>query len=199
MVAAFEAKKEIPVYMRRAFFSLIALLAISACTFGQAASSDTASSDTQTLQALLREVRALRQELRASLNRTQSMQILLARFQVQEGVVTKASDRLNESRQKVFDIHVHQKEQAVEAKRLEDELNSAETPQQQADLQERIKRVKSELDLAENIAQQQQTTEIQAEQQLRDERDKLGAIESQLDEFIRVMGSPAETSGRNRP
>src|ERR1700735_5745671 len=112
MVAALEANKEIPVCMRRAFFSMIAWLAISASTFGQAASSDTASSDTQTLQALLREVRALRQELRASLNRTQSMQILLARFQVQEGVVTKASDRLNESRQKVFDVQVHQKELA---------------------------------------------------------------------------------------
>jgi hypothetical protein len=180
--------------MQRAFFCMTALLAISACAFGQAA-----SSDTQTLQALLSEVRALRQELRASLNRTQSMQILLARFQVQEGVVTKASDRLNESRQKVFDTHVHQKELAVEAKRLEDALNSAETPQQQADLQEKIKQVKSDLEVAGNIAQQQQTTEIQAEQQLRDEQDKLGALESQLDELIRVMGSPAETSGRNRP
>ena len=199
IVAAIEARKEIPVYMRRAFFCMIALLAISACTFGQAASSDTAPSDTQTLQALLSEVRALRQELRASLNRTQSMQILLARFQVQEGVVTKASDRLNESRQKVFDIHLRQKELAIEAKRLEDGLNSAETPQQQADLQERIKRTKSELDLAGNIAQEQQTTEIQADQQLRDEQDKLGAIESQLNELIRVMGSPGETSGRNRP
>jgi hypothetical protein len=144
-------------------------------------------------------VRALRQELHASLNRTQSMQILLARFQVQEGVFTKASDHLNESRQKVFDIHLHQKELAVEAKRFEDALNSAETPQQQADLQERIKRAKSELDIAGNIAQQQETTEIQAEQQLRDEQDKLGAIESQLDELIRVMGRSAETSGHNRP
>ena len=171
--------------MRRAFLYMTALLALSECAFGQAA-----SSDTQTLQALLSEVRALRQELHASLNRTQSMQILLARFQVQEGVVTKASDRLNESRQKVLDIHMHQKGQAVEAKRLEDELNSAETPQQQADLQERIKRVKSELDLAGDIAQQQQTTEIQAEQQLRDERDRLGAIEGQLDELIRVMAKP---------
>ena len=180
--------------MRRAFFCMTALLAISACAFGQ-----TASSDTQTLQALLSEVRALRQELRASLNRTQSMQILLARFQVQEGVVTKASDRLNESRQKVFDTHVYQKELAVKAKQLEDALNRAETPQQQADLQERIKQVKSDLEVSGNVAQQQQTTEIQAEQQLRDEQDKLGAIESQLDELIRVMGSPAETSGRNRP
>lgn len=180
--------------MRRALFCVSALLATSASAFGQAA-----SSDTQTLQALLSEVRALRQELRAALNRTQSMQILLARFQVQEGVVAKASDRLNESRQKFFDIHVQQKELAVEAKRLEDALSSADTPQQQADLQERIKHTKSELEVAGNIAQQHQTTEIQAEQQLRDEQDKLAAIESELDELIRIVGSPAETSGHNRP
>ena len=109
--------------MRRAFLYKTALVALSACALGQAA-----SSDSQTLQALLSEVRGLRQELRASLNRTQSMQILLARFQVQEGVVTKASDRLSESRQKVFDTQVHQKELAVESKRLEDALNSAEPP-----------------------------------------------------------------------
>jgi len=180
--------------MRRTLFCMSALLAISASAFGQAA-----LSDTQTLQALLSEVRALRQELRAALNGTQSMQILLARFQVQEGVVAKASDRLNESRQKVFDTHVHQKELAVEAKRLEDALNGADTPQQQADLQERIKHAKSELEVVANIAQQQQTAEIQAEQQLRDEQDKLAAIENHLDELVRTMGGPAETSGRNRP
>jgi hypothetical protein len=44
--------------MRRAFFCTTALLTISACAFGQAA-----SSDTKTLQALLSEVRALRQAL----------------------------------------------------------------------------------------------------------------------------------------
>jgi len=180
--------------MRRAFFCITALLATSACAFGQ-----TASPDTQTLQALLSEVRALRQELRASLNRTQSMQILLARFQVQEGVVTKASDRLNESRQKVADTHVHHKEQEIEIKRLEGELNSAETAQQQAGLQGEIKRAKSELEVLANVEQHQQTTEIQAAQQLRDEQYKLGAIESQLDELVRVMGSAAETSGHNRP
>jgi valyl-tRNA synthetase len=181
-------------YMRRAFFCMAALLPISACAFGQ-----TASPDTQAVQALLSEVRALRQELRVSLNRTQSIQILLARFQVQEGVVTKASDRLNESRQKVSDTHVHQKELEIEAKRLEDALNAAETPTQQADLQERIKRAKSELEVVANLKQQQQTTETQAQQQLRDEQDKLGAVETQLDELIRVMGSAAEASGHSRP
>jgi len=51
--------------MRRAFFCVIAVLAMSGLAVGQAA-----TSDTQTLQALLSEVRALRQDLCVSLNRT---------------------------------------------------------------------------------------------------------------------------------
>lgn len=180
--------------MRRTLFFMSAFLTVSVGAFGQAA-----SSDTQTLQALLSEVRALRQELRAALNKSQSMEILLARFQVQEGVVAKASDRLHESRQKLLETHVHQKELTIEARRLEDALNGSETPQQQADLQERIKHAKSELEVVGSIAQQQQTAEIQAEQQLRDEQDKLAAIENHLDELIRTVVSPADTSGRDRP
>lgn len=181
--------------MRRAFFCMTALLAISACAFGQAA-----SSDTQTLQALLSEVRALRQDLRVSLNRTQGIQILLARLQLQEGAVTRASDHLNDARQKLFETHVRQRELSSGLKRTEEALNTADNPADNPqDLQDRIKHIKSDLEIAGNIAQQQQTTETQAEQELRDERDKLSVIEGQLDELIRTMGSTAETSGRNRP
>lgn len=181
--------------MRRAFFCMLTLSGMSACAFGQAA-----SSDTQALQALLSEVRGLRQDLRVSLNRAQSMQILLARLQMQEGAVTRASDHLNDARQRLLDMHVHQREITSELKRLEEALSGAENPQQQTDFQDRIKQVKSNLEIAGNVAQQQQTTESQAEQQLRDEQDKLGAIESQLDDLIRVMGQqPAETVGHNRP
>jgi DNA repair exonuclease SbcCD ATPase subunit len=118
---------------------------------------------------------------------------------MEEGAVTRASDHLNDARQKLSDTHVHQREMTTELKRLEEALNSAENPQQQTDLQDRVKHVKSDLEIAGNIAQQQQTTEIQAEQQLRDEQDKLGAIESQLDELIRTMGNLVEPSAGKRP
>jgi len=179
--------------MRRTFCLIIVLFETSGFAFGQA------SSDSQTLQALLSEVRALRQDLRVSLGRTQTMQILLARLQMQEGVVARASDHLNDARQKLLDTHAHQKELTLETKRLDDALNTTENPVQQTDLQDRIKHVRSEVEVVGNIAQQQQTTEIQAEQQLREERDKLSTIESQLDELIRAMGNSAEQSGRNRP
>jgi phosphoenolpyruvate carboxylase len=181
--------------MRRAFFCMTALLAIPVCAFGQAA-----SSDTQALQALLNEVRALRQELRVSLNRTQGSQILLARLQLQEEAVTRASDHLNDSRQKLLETRVRQRELSSELKRTEEALNTAANPADNPqDLQDRIKHIKSDLEIAGNTAQQQQTTETQAEQQLRDEQDKLSGIEGQLDELIRTMVSTAETSGRSRP
>ncbi len=98
--------------MRRALFCFISsLLGMSAFAFGQ-----TTSTDSQTLQSLLSEVRGLRQDLRVSLNRAQSMQILLARFQMQESAVTSASDHLNDARQRLLDAQVHQKELALEFK-----------------------------------------------------------------------------------
>ena len=180
--------------MRRVFLLLSVVFGIFSAAFAQAA-----PSNAQTLQAILTEVHALRQDLRVSLNRAQTTQILLARFQLQEGAITRASDRLNEARQKLLDTHVQQKELALEVKRLEDALNSAENAQQQTDLHERVKHVKSDFEVAGNIAQQQQTTEIQAEQQLRAEQDKLSALETQLDELIRSMGNSGEQSGHNRP
>jgi len=114
-------------------------------------------------------------------------------------VITRASDRLNDARQKLLDTHVHQKELASEAKRLEDELNTAENPQQQNDLQDRIKHIKSDLEVIGSLSQQQQTTEIQAEQQLREEQDKLTALESQLDQLVGTMADSKPKASDSRP
>lgn len=179
--------------MRRTLLVIIGLMGMLACASGQAA-----RADTQTLQALLSEVRALRQDLRASLNRTQSMQILLARFQIQEGVISRATDRLSGARQKLQDTQFHQKELGLEQKRIEDSLTDADT-QQQSDLLDRLNHVKSDLEITGHLAQQQQTTEIQAQQQLRDEQDKLNVLETQMDELIGGMGTSNSKPGANRP
>src|ERR1700757_3351099 len=127
--------------MRRAFLPIVVFLGMSACAFGQSP-----SSDIQTLQALLSEVRALRQDLRVSLNRTQATHILLPLSKRQKGAFTRASDRLNEARQRLLDTHVHQKELTLQVKRLEDELNDAENSEQRTALEDRIKHVKSDLE-----------------------------------------------------
>lgn len=180
--------------MRRLFLLITVVLGMCGVAFAQGA-----SSDPQTLQALLTEVRALRQDLRASLARVQSVQILLSRLQMQQGAVARASEHLEEARSKLAEIQVRQREVASELKRLEDALGAEGNLQQQKVLQERINRVKSDLEATGDTEQQRQATEIQAEQQLRAEQDKLSALETQLDELIRRMGNTVDQSDRNGP
>jgi hypothetical protein len=72
--------------MRRTYFFIVVVLGMATATFAQ-----TTSPDPQTLQALLTEVRQLRQDLQVSLTRMQSAQILLSRLQLQEVSVSRAS------------------------------------------------------------------------------------------------------------
>jgi len=180
--------------MRRVFLLTLTLFGASAAAFGQGA-----SSDPQTLQAILTEVSALRQELRLSLARVQTSQILLSRLQMQEGAVARASEHLDDARSKLLEVKVHRREMALELKRLEDDLGAENDLQRQKNLQERIQHGKSDLEVTVHVEQQRQSTETQAEQQLRPEQDKLGALEAQLDDLIRTMGDPIERSGHNLP
>lgn len=180
--------------MRRLFLVIPVVLGMYGVVFAQGA-----LSDPQTLQAILTEVHALRQDLRVSLARVQSVQILLSRLQMQQGAVARASEHLEDARSKLAEIQVRQREVASELKRTEDAMGAEENLQQQRVFQERINRVKSDLEVTGDTEQQRQATEIQAEQQLRAEQDKLSALETQLDELIRSMGNTVDQSGRNRP
>jgi DNA repair exonuclease SbcCD ATPase subunit len=173
--------------MRRATFLVFAVFGFSATVFGQAA-----ANEPQTLQALLTEVRELRQELRFSLARIQTAQILLSRLQTQQSVVTHAADRFDEARAKFDAAQDRRQHEATEFKRLEDSLSSEENPAQQKMLEDEIVHFKSELEASTAAEQQSQAIENECEQQLRIERDKLDAINAQLDEILKSMGSSNE-------
>jgi len=177
--------------MRRAYFLILVVLVVfgvTAATFGQAT-----SSDSQTLKALLTEVRELRQVLQSSLTRIQSAQILLSRLQSQEVAVTRASQHLDDARSKLAEVQVAMRREAAEIKHFEDEAPNGENA---AQVEEALKRAKSELEASTNLQQQRQATESEAEEQLRTEQDKLSCLETQLDELVRNMDNPSEQSGR---
>ncbi|HMD78291.1 MAG TPA: hypothetical protein VKG86_13060 [Terracidiphilus sp.] len=173
--------------MRRTVSLILAVFGLSATVFGQ-----TTPSEPQTLQALLTEVRELRQELRFSLARIQTAQILLSRLQTQQSVVTHAADRLDEARAKFDAAQDRRQHEASEFKRLEDSLSSEENPAQQKMLEDEIVHFKSELEASTAAEQQAQAIENECEVQLRNERDKLDAINAQLDEILKSMGSSNE-------
>ena len=175
--------------MRRIYFLIIVVFGLAAATFGQAT-----SSDSQTLRALLSEVRELRQALQVSLGRIQSAQILLSRLQIQEVAVTRASQHLDDARSKLAEVQVVLKREAAEIKHFEDEAPNA--GESTAQVEEALKRAKSDLEASTNLEQQRQATESEAEEQLRTEQDKLNSLETQLDELVRNMDNPSEPSDR---
>ena len=101
--------------MRRTYFFVAVVFGMATATFAQ-----TTSSDSPTLQALLTEVRQLRQDLQISLTRMQSGQILLSRLQIQEVAVSRASQHLDDARSKLAEVQVVIRSEAAEIKHFED-------------------------------------------------------------------------------
>jgi len=57
-------------------------------------------------------------------------------------------------------------------------------------------RAKADLEASTILAQQRQSTETDAEQQMRTEQDKLDMLESRLDELVGKIGSPSAQPAR---
>jgi len=172
--------------MRRTHFFIFVVFGMATATFAQ-----TTSSDSQTLQALLTEVRQLRQDLQASLTRMQSAQILLSRLQIQEVAVTRASQHVDETRSKLAEAQLVQKTQAAKVASLTSLKDAVSAnPEQQGDVQERLNSAQSDLNATTDLAQQRQAIEIEAEQQLRTAQDKLNSLENQLDELVKDIRKP---------
>jgi chromosome segregation ATPase len=175
--------------MNRSLLLVLALLLHSTACFGQ-----TSASDSQTLQALLSEVHQLRLELRTTTIAAQRAQILIYRLQEQEATVARASQRLDEVRDKLGRAQDEQNHIAADAKRLEDFISNLENPVAQRNEQEaRLPQSKSHLESVENRAQQLQSQEIDAEQHLKEEEDRLSDLRAQLDRLDKALENAGPT------
>jgi isoleucyl-tRNA synthetase len=174
--------------MRRTYFLIAAVFGLATAAFAQ-----TTSSDSQTIQSLLTEVRQLRQDLQVSFTRMESAQILLSRLQIQQVAVSRASQHLDDARTKLAEVQVVIRSETAEIKHYEDAPGNAENEAQAAAA---LNRAKSDLEASTNLAQQRQSIETDAELQLRTEQDKLTRLESLLDELVEKIATPREHPGR---
>jgi chromosome segregation ATPase len=174
--------------MKRSSLFVFGVLLSSTACFGQ-----TAPGDSQTLQALLSEVRQLRQDLQTTTVAAQRAQILIYRLQGQEAAVARASQRLDEVRDKLARVQDERRHLATDVKQHEDFISNTENPPAQRKvLEDRLPQLKSELESRGNLEQQQLTQEIDAEQHLRAEEVKLSDLQDQLDRLDKAL----ENAGR---
>ena len=144
--------------MKRSSLFVLSLLLFPTACFGQST-----PSDSQTLQALLLEIRQLRQDLQTTTIAGQRAQILIYRLQGQEAAVARASQRLDEAPDKLARIQDQRKQVVGEIKRTEGFISNTENPPtQRKELADRLAQLKTRLESLEDEQQQPQTREIEA-------------------------------------
>jgi DNA repair exonuclease SbcCD ATPase subunit len=180
--------------MYRSFFLALSLLFVPAAGFCQSS-----STDSQTLQALLAEVRQLRKDLQTTTAAAQRAQILFYRLQVQEANVARATRRVDEAKTRVAASQNEKRILTAELKRNEDMLNeSAASPTDRKQAEDSISRLKTRLEQADGEEQQRQTIQIEAENELQTERLKLTDLQDQLDRLQKTLENMAQQGSSPR-
>jgi DNA repair exonuclease SbcCD ATPase subunit len=148
--------------------------------------------DSQTLQALLSEVRQLRQELQTSLIVSQRAQILIHRLQAQEAAVGRAAQRLEEARETLSGAQAERKQLAAEIERNEKLVGDERTlAAQRKALQDRLPIDRARLESIERTEQREQAREAEAHQQLQAEETALQDLRGRLDELDQSLETAA--------
>ena len=179
--------------MSRTILAALAFLLLATPAFGQ-----TTPNDSQTLQALLAEVRQLRNDLHTSTLTAQRAQILIYRMQAQEAVVERLSQRFDDTKTRLAQLDAEQKHLAGEIKQMENVKDAAETPTDRKQFEDAISRTKERLNEAASEVQESQAKATDLEVQLRTEQAKLGRLQDDLDRLDKALEDSARQPSKQQ-
>jgi chromosome segregation ATPase len=167
------------------------VLALSLLLFSSPALGQTTPTESQTLQALLAEIRQLRQDLQTSTIAARRAQILIYRLHVQEAAVAHASQRLDEAKSSIEQLRAGRKYQEFQIKRYEDMRDRAENATQRQQLEGAITELKAQMEALVPEEQEVQMRESELEQQSRIEQAKLDRLQDELDRLDQAVMNAA--------
>jgi chromosome segregation ATPase len=168
--------------MRYLWIFALSTILLSPAAFGQ-----TASPDSQTLQALLAEMRQLHQDLQTSSVAAQRAQILIYRAQAQETVVTRTVRQLDDTRAKITATQSDRRNLAAQIKSMEETVSSTENTVERKEVEAALSLFKAKLEVLGTEEQQSQAREIESQEQLRMEEAKLADLHDQLDRLQKTL------------
>jgi hypothetical protein len=159
---------------RRALIALF-LLALATTSFGQ-----NRESDSQTIREILTEIRGIHEDMRV----TETTQILLTEFEMQQSVVNRATEKVDSARTKLLEIQRDQKLVTSDLERAEDHLSRASDTDERKHVAEEIERHKANIAALKVEERGRTTTLQQMEQRLQTAQDSLENIENELNAII---------------
>jgi chromosome segregation ATPase len=143
----------------------------------------TTQSDSQTLQAILAEIRAIHQEVKV----TQTTQILLTELEIQQTVVNRATQRADDAQSKLSEIKAAEKDTAGEQTRIKERLDQTTDPNEAQALADRAEGLKRQAATMSSVEQERTSTLQSAHQQLKDAEDALDDIQTQLNAIVKQL------------
>lgn len=156
---------------------LLGILSVLPCG-GQAI-----QTDSQTLQAILVEMRGLHNDVRLS----ETTQILLTELSIQQTAVNRASQRRDTLKSDVAQIQAQQKNIALELAQFEEKDRGTIDPAQKKQLTQMQEQRKSYLAIMKTQDQDRANDLQEAESALRKEQDSLAAIQDQLNDVVKKL------------
>jgi len=163
--------------MFRLSFLPLVFLVVSTPVLGQ-----TNSKDSQTLQALLTEMRQLRQDLEATALVTHKLQILLYRLQTQSTTVTRLSRNADDAHSEVNQLMNERDKLAADIKQQEDFVSTnLNASGDRKAVEDALPGLKEKLAALDDRLQQAQKEESTGQEQLQSERAKLERLEADFD------------------
>jgi chromosome segregation ATPase len=170
--------------MRRASFLVMGLVFLAAPVLAQSS-----SSDTQTLQAILQELRLLRQELRESTVASERAQILFYRMQAQQSAVARAQQRVDQAQTALDRAQNRRRSMESELKYETDQDSEDATPDAatRKRIEDRLPAMKQQVEDAQAAEQQAQTRVMTTKDQLQIEQGKLDDLQTEMDRIDKSL------------
>jgi hypothetical protein len=154
------------------------------------------STDSQTLQALLQEMRQLRQDLNGMTLIGQRVQILLYRVQLQDDATRKAGLRYDQVAGKLKDVERNRAEAVSGLKAAEDRLAAMQNANERKVGEVIAHEMKRRVDMWANDESAYRAAEVSAGSDLRTEQGKLLELQQRLDRLEQQLERYAPAAGK---
>ena len=180
--------------MYRLSFLLLILTIVSTPAMGQ-----TTAKDSPTLEALLTEVRQLRQDFEATVVIARRMQVLIYRLQRENTAVARLSRSVDDAHAEVNQLENERGQLAADIKQHEDFVSSnLNASGDRKVVEDALPGLKEKLALLDDQLQQAQDRESAAQRQLHSEETKLDNLEAELARLERSF-EPVDDSPAKKP
>ena len=144
------------------------------------------SQDTQLTQALLTELRSLRQDLQTTAAAIQRVQLVMFRMQTATQTLARATQRLDDVRNRCNYVQPQRKMLTTQIEQAEARQRAVTTTADPRQVDE-VGRLKTNLEMLNVQEQQCQTNLIDVESQLRTEQAKMSELQDQFDKLDRAL------------